>query len=71
MRSSAFAGRVWSSTVLKTHEIVGQLVSIQKALYAMNVDASPVTSEFCEQKPAICWPPGEVQNPKSETPFIE
>jgi hypothetical protein len=47
MRSSAFAGRVWSSTILKTHEIVGQLVSIQKALYAMNVDASPVTSEFC------------------------
>lgn len=32
----------------------------------MDVDASPVTSEFCELKPEICWPPGEVTQPKPE-----
>jgi hypothetical protein len=25
----------------------------------MNVDASPVTSEFCERKPEMCWPPAK------------
>lgn len=61
MRSTSFAGRVWSSKILKTHEVVANLVTIQYALYDMNVDASPVTSEFCERKPALCWPPAKPQ----------
>lgn len=47
MRASAFAARVWSEKILQTYEIVGSLVQLQYALYAMDVDASPVTSEFC------------------------
>ena len=61
MRSTAFAGRVWSSQILKTHQVVANLVQIQYALYDMNVDASPVTSEFCEHKPEMCWPPSETE----------
>lgn len=57
MRATAFASRVWSEKQLNTYEIVGSLVQLQYALYGMNVDASPVTSEFCEQKPKVCFPP--------------
>lgn len=59
MRSTAFAARVWSDTILPTYQLVASLVSIQYTLYDMNVDASPVTSEFCEHKPEMCWPPGK------------
>ena len=51
MRASAFAARVWSDQIQQTHEIVASLVKLQYTLYDMNVDASPITSEFCEQKP--------------------
>jgi N-acetyl-beta-hexosaminidase len=57
MRATAFASRVWSEKILNTYEIVASLVQIQYALYAMDVDASPVTSEFCEHKPKVCFPP--------------
>lgn len=57
MRASAFAARVWSEQILQTYEIVTNLVALQYTLYGMNVDASPVTSEFCEKKPAVCFPP--------------
>lgn len=59
MRSTAFAARVWSETILPTYQLVGSLVAIQYTLYDMNVDASPVTSEFCERKPEMCWPPAK------------
>jgi hypothetical protein len=42
--------------------LVANLVSIQYTLYDMNVDASPVTSEFCERKPELCWPPSKPQD---------
>ena len=70
MRSTSFAGRVWSSKILKTHEVVANLVSIQYALYDMNVDASPVTSEFCERKPALCWPPQKTEFASEEEAFL-
>ena len=57
MRGSAFGSRVWSEKILQTHEIVASLVQLQRAYYDMNVDASPVTSEFCEYKPEVCFPP--------------
>jgi hexosaminidase len=60
MRASAFAGRVWSATTLQTHELVGKLVEIQRALEKMNVSPSPITSEFCEYKPLVCFPPAAV-----------
>jgi hypothetical protein len=56
MRAAAFGARVWSSTILQTYQIVTQLVQIQYTLYDMGVDASPITSEFCEHTPIICWP---------------
>ena len=59
MRATAFASRVWSPTIMPTHEVVASLVALQYTLYDMGVDASPVTSEFCERKPAICFPPNE------------
>jgi hypothetical protein len=42
--------------------LVANLVSIQYTLYGMSVDASPVTSEFCERKPELCWPPSKPQD---------
>ena len=68
MRATSFAGRVWRSQILKTHEVVANLVAIQYALYDMNVDASPVTSQFCEHKPELCWPP---QSQKEVSPIQE
>ena len=56
MRASAFASRVWSDKVEETHEVVEGLVEIQKILVQMDVDASPIVSEFCEQSPEICFP---------------
>lgn len=70
MRATSFAGRVWSSKTLQTYEVVANLVSIQYALYGMNVDASPVTSEFCERKPALCWPPQKTQAYIEEEDFL-
>lgn len=63
MRATAFASRVWSEKIQKTHEIVASLVDIQYSLYKMDVDASPVTSEFCEHKPEVCFPPSDSPNP--------
>ena len=57
MRSSAFAARVWSEKILQTYEIVTYLVELQYTLYDMDVDASTITSEFCERKPIVCFPP--------------
>lgn len=63
MRSSAFAARIWSSKTLLTHELVAGMVTIQRALNKMGVDASPFTSEFCEFKPEVCFPPGQQERP--------
>ena len=62
MRASAFASRAWSSQIQQTHEVVSSLVKLQYTLYDMNVDASPITSEFCEHKPEVCFPPTESKN---------
>ena len=61
MRSTAFAARVWTETVMQTYEIVASMVKIQRALNDKGIDASPFTSEFCEYKPEICWPPKHEQ----------
>ena len=57
MRASAFAARVWTEKIAYTYEIVTSLVELQYIHYDMNVDASPITSEFCERKPIVCFPP--------------
>ena len=62
MRASAFASRVWSEKMQQTHEIVASLVKLQYTLYDMGVDASPITSEFCEHKPEVCFPPTSEQD---------
>ena len=46
---------------MQTYEIVASMVKIQRALNDKGIDASPFTSEFCEYKPEICWPPKHEQ----------
>lgn len=55
-RAAAFAYRAWTDHQIPTYQAAEGLVEIKEKLEAMGVDPSPVTSEFCEGKPAICWP---------------
>lgn len=32
------------------------MVMLQHALEEMGLEVSPLTSEYCEHKPEICWP---------------
>lgn len=56
MRAAVFGERMWSTTSLPTYEIVASIVALQRTLEEAGVDVAPITSEYCEYKPQICWP---------------
>ena len=59
-RAAAFAYKVWTNQKIETYQVVEGLVNVKKVLEEIGVQPSPVTSEFCEGKPHICWP-SEIQ----------
>lgn len=62
MRAALFGQRLWSNEVLPIHELIPSMVMLQHALEEMGLEVSPLTSEYCEHKPEICWPYLQTEN---------
>lgn len=56
MRAAIFGERLWSAAALPTYQLVAAMVEVQRTLEENGVDVSPITSEYCEYKPQLCWP---------------
>lgn len=56
MRAAIFGERVWTAKTVPISQLVASVTKLQKTIEVLGVNPMPLTGEFCQKSPTVCWP---------------